>query len=57
MTLSLLFLQQREDNCLNLKQVRKLRWSVAFVILQNCDSVTYLLSDICVSRASRAELS
>ena len=33
-----------EDFELITEQVRKLRWSVAFVILQNCDLLTYLLT-------------
>ena len=27
-----------------MKQVRKLRWSVAFVILENCDSINQLVT-------------
>ena len=34
-----------------LKQVRKLRWSVAFVILQNCDLLTHSVSNISSPRS------
>ena len=36
---------------LPLKQFRKLRWSVAFVILQNCDLLTYSVSNISSPRS------
>ena len=32
------------------KQVRKLRWSVAFVILQNCDLVTSVPPGQCAAK-------
>ena len=33
-----------------IKQVRKLRWSVAFVILQNCDSMTLVPQGQCAAK-------
>ena len=35
------YVQSQPTFCIIIKQVRKLRWSVAFVILQNCDSISY----------------